>query len=95
MKRTYMSGSHLGGSHHIPTVIQDADALRQLRVSHQHHVADVGSGCRGEKAFLPSGVSSPLNPQMLSSKKSNFSFPLSNSEEARRLAEGHCGRPEL
>lgn len=57
-----MSGSHLGGSHHVPTVIQDADALRQLRVSHQHHVADVGSRCRGEKAFLPPGISSPPEP---------------------------------
>lgn len=41
---THMSCSNFGGSHHIAVVVQHVDALGQLRVSHQAHVADVCCG---------------------------------------------------
>ena len=44
-----MSGSHSGGSHHVPVVVEHADPFRQLRVSHEDHVADVGCGCEEKR----------------------------------------------
>lgn len=40
-----MPGSHSGRSHNVAAVVQHVDALPQFRVSHQHHVTHVRTGC--------------------------------------------------
>lgn len=51
-KATYMPGGYFRRSHDVPAVVEHADALRQLRVPHEHHVADVGGRCREAGMFL-------------------------------------------
>lgn len=47
-----MPGSHFRRSHHVAVVVEHVDALRQLRVSHEHHVADVCTRCGEARVFL-------------------------------------------
>lgn len=42
---TYVSGCNSGRSYDVAVSIQDIDSLFQLCVSHQDHVANIGTGC--------------------------------------------------
>lgn len=47
-----MPGSYSWCSHHVAVVVEHADALWQLRVSHEHHVADICTRCEDKRKFF-------------------------------------------
>ena len=52
LSTTHAFGGHLGGPYDVALVVQDVDALRQLRVTHEHHVAHVCTGWGGQRVAL-------------------------------------------
>lgn len=74
---TYMSGSYPGCSHHGPVVVEHADALRQLRMSHEHHVADICTCCEDVTIFLKMKV----GLEYFINSHEHFVFPRSFGEK--------------
>lgn len=97
-----MPGSHFRCSHHLPVVVEHADALRQLRVSHEHHVADVCTRCREVRMFFKIPVRRLTSRNLTDFIFTKVSFLLLAGQAARTvpleqkgvqfLAQGYCGR---